>query len=422
MDALTREPAELDTPARPRRRTGRVVAGLLSVLVLGAIAYTVWFWPAPPPEAPPSRRGANLPIPVIVAPAMRRDAAVWLDGLGTVQASQSVTIKTMVEGPLVAVNFREGQPVRKGDVLAQVDPRPFKAALDSAIAKKAQDEAQLANARLDLARYQKLVASNFTSAQQADTAKAEVARFQALVEQGQAAIDNARTQLDYATITAPIDGRTGMRLVDAGNIVRPGDAQGLVVIAQLQPVSVIFTLPQQHLPAVARAMAAGDLPVIALPQGAVVGGPGTAAAADVLDRGRLAVLDNQVDPQTGTIKLKAIFPNTDNRLWPGGFVGVRMRVDVIKDAVMVPTAAIQRGPRGAFVYLAKDDGTAARQPITVGHEDDRGSVVTKGLDGGERVVVDGASRLADGSKIAPAPAEGGDPAGAPAQRRRRGAG
>jgi len=422
MDALTREPAELDAPSRPRRRTGRIVAGLLSVLVLAGIAYTVWFWPAPPPEAPPARRGANLPIPVIVAPVERRDAAVWLDGLGTVQASQSVTVKTMVEGPLISVNFQEGQAVRQGDVLAQVDPRPFKAALDSAVAKKAQDEAMLVNARLDLARYQKLVASNFTSAQQADTARAEVARLQAQVEQDQAAIDNARTQLDYATITAPIDGRAGMRLVDAGNIVRPGDAQGLVVIAQLQPVSVIFTLPQQHLPAVARAMAAGALPVAAFPQGAVVGGPGTAAGAQILDRGTLTVLDNQVDPQTGTIKLKATFPNTDSRLWPGGFVGVRLRVDVIRDAVMVPPAAIQRGPRGAFVYLARDDGTAARQTVTVGHEDERGSVITDGLTGGERVVVDGASRLSDGSKIAPAAADGGDPAASPAQRRRRGAG
>lgn len=422
MDALSREPVEVDTPPRTRGRIGRIIAALLSVAVIGGIVYTVWFWPPPPPEQPANRRWANMPIPVVVAPATRRDASVWLDGLGTVQASQSVMVRSMVEGPLIAVNFREGQAVRKGDVLAQIDPRPYQAALDSAIAKKAQDEALLANARLDLARYQKLVASNFTSAQQADTAKAEVARFQALVEQDQAAIDNARTQLDYATITAPLDGRTGIRLVDAGNIVRPGDTAGLVVITLLQPVSVVFTLPQQHLPAVARAMAQGELPVIALPQGAVVGGPGTAATAQVLDRGMLTVLDNQVDPATGTIKLKATFPNTDSHLWPGGFVGVRLRVDVIRDAVMVPTAAVQRGPRGTYVYIARDDGTAARQAISVGYEDERGSVVTEGLQGGERVVVDGASRLADGSKIAPAPMDGGDPANQPTQRRRRSTG
>lgn len=421
MDALSRDPPELDAPTRPRRRLGRVIAALLTVLVVGGIAYTVFFWPAPPAEAPPSRRGANVPIPVIVAMATRRDTPVWLDALGTVQASQTVTVRSMVEGPLVAVNFREGQAVRAGDVLAQIDPRPFKAALDAAIAKKAQNEAQLANARLDLARYQKLVASNFTSAQQADTAKAEVARFQALVDQDQAAIDNARTQLDYATITAPISGRTGIRLVDAGNIVRPGETSGLVVITQLQPVNVLFTLPQQHLPAIAKAMAGRDPPVLALPQGAVLGSGGFGASAPVLDRGTLAVLDNQVDPQTGTIKLKASFPNTDGRLWPGGFVGVRVRVDVIPEAVIVPTAAIQRGPRGAFVYLARDDGTAERRTVRVGYEDERGSVVTDGLQGGERVVIDGASRLADGSKINASPAEGADPASEPPARRRRGA-
>lgn len=412
MDALTREPVEV----RSRRpRAGRIIAGLLSVLAIAAIVYTVWFWPPASPEPPASRRGANMPIPVVVTTAAKRDAPVWLDGLGTVQASQSVTVRSMVEGRLIAVNFKEGQMVKQGDVLAQIDPRQYKAALDSAVAKKAQDEALLANARLDYARYQKLVANNFTSAQQVDTAKSEVARFQALVEQDQAAIDNARTQLDDATITAPIDGRAGIRQVDAGNIVRPGDATGLVVIAQLQPVSVVFTLPQQHLPAVARAMDRGEATVIALPQGAVVGGSGAGAGASVLDRGILSVLDNQVDPTTGTIKMKASFPNTDNRLWPGGFVGVRLRVDVVKDAIMVPTAAIQRGPRGTYVYVTQEGGTVKRQTVSVGYEDERGSVVTQGLSGGEQVVVDGASRLTDGSRIAPTTAEGEGPAG----RRRR---
>lgn len=415
MDALTREPVEV----RSRPRTSRIVAVLLSILAVAGIVYTVWFWPAATPDAPPSRRGANAPIPVIVAPAVRRDASVWLDGLGTVQASQSVTVKTMVEGPLISVNFKEGQTVRKGDVLAEIDPRPYKAALDSAVAKKAQDQAQLANARLDLARYQKLVANNFTSAQQVDSARAEVARFQALVDQDQAAIDNARVQFEDATITAPIDGRVGIRLVDAGNIVRPGDAGGLVVIAQLQPISVVFTLPQQYLADVARAMSKGEATVIALPQGAVVGGVGSGAGDSILDRGTLSVLDNQVDPTTGTIKMKATFPNTDNRLWPGGFVGVRLRVDVVKDAVMVPTAAIQRGPRGAYVYVAVEGGTAKRQAVTVGFEDERGSVVTDGLKGGERVVVDGASRLTEGSRVAPTMADGADQV---PERRRRGGG
>lgn len=419
MDALTPEPLTREHPPATKKRSwfGRLVAALLSLAALAGIAYTIWFWPKAKEPESPLRRFANVPIPVLVTPAVRRDNPVWLDGLGTVQASQSVSVRTMVEGPLLSVGFREGQAVRQGDVLAQVDPRTFRAALDAATARKAQNEALLANAKLDLARYQKLVASNFTSAQQADTAKAEVARFQALVEQDQASIDTARTQLDYATIRAPIDGRAGIRLVDAGNIVRPGDVNALVVIAKLQPISVVFTLPQQELPRVAAAMARGELPVIAFPQGAVLGAGGQ---DQELDWGTLSVLDNQVDPATGTIKLKATFPNADNRLWPGGFVGVRVRVDILRDVVVIPTAAVQRGPRGAFVYLAQAAGTAERRAITLGYEDDRGSVVTDGLQGGERVVVDGASRLNDGSKINPAGADADPAADGPARRRRGG--
>jgi multidrug efflux system membrane fusion protein len=310
-----------------------------------------------------------------------------------VQAFYTVTMKAMVDGPLLSVNFREGQDVQKGDVLAQIDPRTYQAALDNAVAKKAQDQAQLANARVDLARYQKLVANNYTSAQQADTAKAQVAQFEALVQQDQAQIDTARTQLSYTTIIAPIDGRTGMRQVDPGNIVRAVDTTGMVVITQLEPISVVFTLPQQALPSVAHAMAEGVASVQALAQDA------TGGDTRLLDTGTLTVLDNQVDSTTGTIKLKAVFPNARHRLWPGGFVSVRLRTDTAKDAVVVPPAAIQRGPRGPYVFVIGDDSTAKRQLVTIGYEDDRGSVVTSGLKGGETVVVDGASRLSDNSKV-----------------------
>ena len=296
-------------------------------------------------------------------------------------------------GRLLSVNFKEGQDVHRGDVLAQIDPRTYQAALDNAVAKKAQDEAQLANARLDLARYQKLVANNYTSAQQADTAKAQVAQFAALVQQDQAQIDTARTQLSYTTITAPIDGRTGIRQVDPGNIVHAADATGMVVITELQPISVLFTLPQQTLPAVAKAMAAGNAPVIAMAQDA------TGGATQVLDTGTLTVLDNQVDPTTGTIKLKATFPNAAHRLWPGGFVSVRLQTDTAKDAIVVPPAAIQRGPRGPYVFLLGNDNTAKRQPVTVGYEDEAVSVVATGLTLNDKVVIDGASRLSDGSKV-----------------------
>ncbi len=394
---------------------------LLCVLVVAAIVGVVKFWPATP-DAATRNRTAGLAVPVLVAKADRRDMPIMLDGLGTVQAFNSVTVKAMVDGPLVAVQFDEGQIVHKGDVLARIEPRAFRAALDLAVAKKAQDEALLANAKVDLVRYQKLVSNNFTSAQQSDTQKALVAQYEALVRQDQAQIDTAQSNLDYTTVTSPLDGRTGVRLVDQGNIVHASDATGLVVITQLQPIFVVFTLPQQTLPAVVKAMAAGQATVVATPQG------GSRSA--VLDTGKLTVLDNQVDPTTGTIKLKASFPNKDSRLWPGGFVGVRLQVDTANNAVVVPPAAVQRGPRGAFVYVVGDDDTVTRQAIRTGYEDEQAAIVTDGLTdglkGGEQVVTDGASRLSDGSKVvvakaaADAPPAGRERPAAPgAQRPRR---
>jgi multidrug efflux system membrane fusion protein len=388
VDALTREPVR----TRGRSRLSRWGMVLLCLLVVAAIVYAIWFFPSATPakKLDPS---AGQAIPVLTAVAETKDMPIYQDGLGTVQAFNTVTMRAMVDGPLVAVNFKEGQAVRKGDVLAQIDPRTFQAALDNAVAKKAQDEAQLANARLDLARYQKLVANAYTSAQQADTAKALVAQYAALVQQDQAQIDTARTQLSYSTIVAPIDGLTGIRQVDPGNIVHAVDATGIVVITQIEPISVLFTLPQQTLPAVASAMAAGPAPVLALAQDAAGGAP------QVLDTGTLTVLDNQVDSTTGTIKLKATFPNTQHRLWPGGFVSVRLRTEVARDAIVVPPSAIQRGPRGPYVFVIGSDNTAKRQQVTVGYEDEAASIVTGGLKAGETVVVDGASRLADGTKV-----------------------
>ena len=422
MDTLTREPVELLTRTRPRRW----LMVVLCLLVAAGIGYAIWFWPAG--SAGHAGRERNQPIPVLVAAAEQKDVPIYLDGLGTVQAYNTVTVRAMVDGPLVAVKFIEGQDVKRGDVLAQIDPRTYQAALDQAAGKKAQDEAQLANARLDLARYQKLVANNYSSAQQADTARAQVAQLEAQVTQDQAQIDTARTQLSYTTITAPIDGRTGMRQVDAGNIVHAADTTGMVVITQLQPISVVFTLPQQALDAVAKAMReaatqGGTAPrVLAYVQGAA-GSP-----AGVLDSGVLAVLDNQVDPTTGTIKLKATFPNAEHRLWPGAFVGVRLQVDTARNAVVIPPAAVQRGPRGSYVYVIGEDSTATRRSVTIGHEDAQGSIVTEGVKPGDRVVIDGASRLTDAGKVTvvqPA-ATGATPAAvqpaAPGTRRRQGGG
>ena len=418
MDSLTREPVDLLT--RPRSRRWLMV--VLCLLVVAGIGYAIWFWPGGSANQAAHNRNANQPVPVLVAPAEQKDVPIYLEGLGTVQAFNTVTVKAMVDGPLNSVNFTEGQDVKKGDLLAQIDPRTYQAALDQAKGKKAQDEAQLANARVDLARYAKLVANNYSSAQQADTQKALVAQLEAQVTQDQAQIDTAGTQLGYTRITSPIDGRTGMRLVDAGNIVHAADTTGMVVLTQLQPISVVFTLPQQSLATVANAMRNGAPKVLAYAQGAA-GSP-----AGVLDTGTLAVLDNQVDPTTGTIKLKATFPNAANRLWPGAFVGVRLQVDVAKDAVVVPSAAVQRGPRSSYVYVIGDDNAATRHSVTVSHEDEQGSILSEGVKPGDKVVIDGASRLSDNSKVTivqpgaagTAPAAGQP--GAPGTKRRRQAG
>ena len=393
MDALTR-----DTDARgsfvsgSKTRARRVVLVLLCLLLVAGIVYIVWFWPGRTGDASHTR-AQDSRVPVLVSVATQRDVPIYLDGLGTVQAFNTVTVKPMVDGPLTSVTFTEGQPVKAGDLLATIDARAYKAALEQAIAKKQQDEAQLANARVDLSRYQRLIAQSSTSAQTADTQKAAVAQDEALVAQDQAQIDNARTQLSYTTILAPIGGLTGIRQVDAGNIVHAADSTGLVVIAQMQPITVVFTLPQQTLPAVAQAMQEGMPQVLAYSQGASLAAPG------LLDRGTLAVLDNQVDPTTGTIKLKATFPNTAGRLWPGGFVGVRILVDVVQGATIVPSAAVQRGPHGTYVYVVTVNNSVVRRQVTVGHEDEAASVITDGVKTGDQVVIDGASRLTDGSLV-----------------------
>jgi multidrug efflux system membrane fusion protein len=344
-------------------------------------------------------------IPVATAVARLSDVPLTVDGIGTVQALNTVNIRPMVSGPLTDIRFREGQDVHAGEVLARIDSRIYQATYDQAVAKKAQDEANLENARRDLVRYDKLSKTQYTTAQQADTQRATVAQDEALVRQDQAQIDNARANLSYTTITAPVDGRTGMRQVDLGNIVSSVDTTPLTVITTLRPIAVVFTLPQQTLPQVTAAMAdakaTGGAEVLALPQD---GGPDATdiGATPVLDRGHVAVLDNEVDQNTGTIKLKAIFPNPDLRLWPGAFVNVRLKLRVDHDVVTVPTAAIQRGPQGAFVFVLGSGGSAdiaMRHPVTVSRQDETVAVIASGLAPGEIVVTDGASRLTEGSHV-----------------------
>jgi membrane fusion protein, multidrug efflux system len=334
---------------------------------------------------------SNAQVPVTVARAVVADVPVYVDGIGTVQALNTVSIKPMVDGPLVSVRFREGQDVKAGDVLAQIDPRTYQAAYDQAVAKKAQDAANLRNAELDLTRYDKLAKTQYTTAQQADTQRSLVAQLQAQVQQDQAQIDSARTNLSYTTITVPVSGRTGIRQVDQGNIVHTTDTTPLTVVTTLQPIDVVFTLPQQTLPDVTEAMSHGRPEVMALPQ--------NGDATQVLDRGHVVVLDNEVDQTTGTIKLKAEFPNPSLKLWPGAFVNVRLVLRMDRHVTTVPTAAVQRGPNGAFIYIVSGDGVAHRKDVTISHQDETAAVVTDGVKPGDTVVTDGASRVTDGAHV-----------------------
>ena len=367
-------------------------------------------------SAPQQRRGGRFaagegPVPVLVAPAARADVPVYLDAVGTIKALNTVTVRPQVDGKLLSVNFKEGDDIKKGDVLAKIDPVIYQAQLNQAIAKKAQDEAQLANSKIDLDRYERLAATAAINKQQADTQRALVAQNTALVQADQAAIDNAQAMLGYTTITAPIDGRTGIRMVDEGNYVRSADTNSsIVVITQLQPISVLFNLPQQDLSQVNTAFNKGPLNV-------------EAQRSDndaVIDRGVLRVVDNQVDQTTGTVKLKAEFPNANLQLWPGQFVNIRLLVDTLKQVVVIPTGAVQRGPNGTFVYVVKDDDTVSVRPITVQKQDETQTVVSKGLEAPERVVTTGFVRLTDGTKVAIGSGEA--PAAQPAGQRPQGQG
>jgi multidrug efflux system membrane fusion protein len=383
---------------------GRRNLAILLILVAVAAALYYVFSGAPPKPQQRGRFAAETgPVPVLAAPATKADVPVYLDAVGTIIALNTVTVSPQVDGKLISVNFKEGDDVKKGDVLAKIDPTTYQAQLDQAKAKKAQDEAQLANAKVDLDRYEKLAATNAINRQQADTQKALVAQDTALVQSDQAAIENAQATLGYTTIVAPIAGRTGIRQVDEGNIVHASSSPAIVVITQVIPISVIFNLPQQTIGQVNDAFAKGPLQVDALR-------PDNDA---VIDHGTLRVLDNQVDQTTGTVKLKAEFPNATEQLWPGQFVNVRLLIDTLKDVVTIPTGAVQRGPNGTFVYVVKDDNTVSMRAIVVQKQDETQTVVKSGVAAGERVVTTGFVRLTDGSKItigsaagAPAPAQG----------------
>ena len=331
-------------------------------------------------------------VPVTTAQAQKQDVPVVQKAIGTVQAFQSVLVRARVDGTLDKVLFTEGQRVKPGDVIAQLDPRPYQATLDQAIAKKASDEAMLANAKLDLARYADLAQSQVASRQKLDTTRLAVSQAEAATRGDDATIAAAALNLSFTRILSPIDGRVGLRQIDPGNFIRAADpnSAGLVTIAQIQPISLIFTLPQDVLPKVQAAMRAGKLPV-------------TAFSSDdrtKLSEGELLTMDSAIDATTGTIKLKAVFANQDDALWPGQFVNVRMQLDVRRGSITVPSAAVQRGPNGMYVFTVKPDNTVAVQLVEVEQDDGRQTVIAKGLSAGDSVVVGGQSRLTNGTRVA----------------------
>jgi multidrug efflux system membrane fusion protein len=369
-----------------RRRT---VSIAITLLILGGLGYIGWTSLQQKQAANRLRPDLNAPVPVLAATPRIQDVPVYLDGVGAVRALNNVTVRSQVDGKLIAVNFTEGQDVKKGDVLGEIDPVIYKAQYDQAVAKKAQDEAQLANTRLDLVRYQQLAASNAGSKQQAETQRALVAQQEALVNSDQAAIDNVQAMLGYTKIVAPLSGRAGLRQVDQGNIIHASDATGLVVITQLQPIAVQFSLPQQQIVRVNAASAKGELAVD------VFGNDGTT----VVDTGKLAGIDNQVDQTTGTLKLKAEFPNASFQLWPGQFVNVRLKVETLAKATVIPTSAVQRGPAGTFSYVIGDGDIVTAKPVTVTQQNETDAVIASGLSPTDRVVTTGFANLSDGAKV-----------------------
>jgi len=358
----------------------------LIVVLLG------WHWLGKQP-APPA---APTPIAVDVATVQRQDVPIYLEGLGTVQAFYTVTVTARVDGQIQKVAFKEGQEVKKGDLLVQIDPRPYEAALGVAIAQRDKDRAQLENAHRDMQRYTILAPEDLASKQTVDTQKALIAQLGAQLKGDDAAIDNARTQLDYTTITSPIDGRTGIRRVDPGNIVHATDTGGMVVVTQLEPISIIFTLPEEAFEQLSAALHRGAVTATALSRD----------DKQELDHGTVELIDNEIDQTTGTIRIKVILPNKQRRLWPGQFVNVRVMTQMQRQVLTMPANALQRGPEGTFTYVVQPDSTVRVAPLTTGEQTGDIVVVERGLAAGDKVVASNQYRLQPGSLIRANPAPG----------------
>ncbi len=340
----------------------------------------------------------NGAVPVTIGKVKTDNVPVYLNGVGTVQAYYTTVVRAQVSGRLTEVNFSEGQEVKAGDILARIDPVLYQAVYDQAVAQKAKDEATLANSRLDAKRYTELVKSNSASLQQADTAVASVRQGEAQVKQDQALIDNAKANLDYCTVRAPITGRTGIRLVDPGNLVSAVDATGIAILTQLKPIAVVFTLPENTVADVLEAQNRGPVPLQAVVNEVVIG------------EGTLVVVDNQIDQTTGTIRIKGSFPNQENRLWPGQFVNVKLKLKTLENAIVVPSVAIQQGAKGSYVYIVTPENTVKLTYVKIVQEGERQAVIKEGVAAGDTIVTSGFASLQDGAKIQP---DTGNGAGAP---------
>ena len=396
-------PTEIDSRPTRRSRVGPFLWFLLIIAVIGA---AVWYFTRTveqPKNAGRSPPGA--PVPVVAAAVEKGDMPVTLNQLGTVTPLAMVTVKTQISGYLTQVAFKEGQMVTQGQFLAQIDPRPYQVALEQAQAQLAKDQALLKNAQLDLQRYNTLVSQNSIAKQTRDTQISLVAQYQATVQADQAQIDAQKLNLTYCRIVSPVTGRVGLRQVDAGNYVQTSDPNGIVVVTQLQPISVIFTVPEDKLPEVMKRVRAGAvLPVTAYDR------TGTTELAS----GKLDTVDNQIDTTTGTVKLRAAFDNEQEILFPNQFVNIKLLVNTLHDADIVPSSAIQRGAPGTFVYVVKPDRTVAVQKVKLGPTDGHQIAILSGLQPGESVVIDGTDRLRDGGKVTVSPNQGaGDAAAAP---------
>jgi len=385
------KPPRASVEEKPRRRRWPWVAGIGVAVLLAALLFTRAGQKKQSEAQAAKTKAAQRTVPVVAAAARKGDLAVYLTGLGTVTALNTVTVRSRVDGQLIRVAFREGQLVRQGDLLAEIDPRPFQVQLMQAEGQKAKDEAALKNARVDLARYVVLVQEDSISRQQLDTQAATVNQLEASLKSDQAQVESAKLNLTYSRITAPISGTIGLRLVDTGNIVHANDPNGLVVLTQIQPITVVFTIPADHLPQVLQQTKAGkQLPVDAYDRD----------YKNKLATGSVLALDNQIDQTTGTVKIKAIFPNENLALFANQFVNARLLVDTLRGAVIVPTAALQRSPQSTFVYVVKPDSTVDMRNVEVELTQGDDTTIRKGIAPGETVVTDGVDKLQPGIKVA----------------------